>query len=881
MVKKVKDRSGRFHNIGTVLREEVFGGFEQYVIDFGEEGIQRLRACDVDFIIPLEEQLYEGNYDLNDFILRVKASRLFNDDLDTGSLSRMRLDIIPHQIVMADKAKNTKTRGFLIADDVGLGKTVEAGLVMRSMIAHRRADRILLLCPANLAPQWREQLSERFDEWFDILKTEINIIDPKRWDNNPRVIASIQTLRLPKHREILLESSQGWDLVVVDEAHHLTAKEYGKKIDKTKNYQLLERLRERTRFFLFLTATPHQGEDDRFALLLKLLDPEIISSTDDLWTLGPKINDLMGRNIKAEVTDFEGNRLFKGHDMIRHEVTPSEGYSLFLEELKKFVSEGLASLDEKVGGRMRAENFVLTSFLKLASSSPEAIRRTLVRRHDNLEKGIPGEKMFKEHDHRYEGEYEENSTREAKELFKGEMDRIDTLLNKLGGVEDPKLTEVDTILEREGLYTDEDKRLLIFTEYRGTQDLVKEHLKDIFGKESVVLINGDMDTNQKKKAVKEFEMEKRFLVSTEAGGEGIDLHRNCHIMVNYDLPWNPMRLHQRTGRLDRYGQKERAHIHYIVVKGTIDDKIQRFLEEKIERIEESLGGLKGDRAENLREDILGQMTLSRDEISKLYLTDDGMAKERLVKNVEDAIEAVKRQETIFKEIKGFNLKEFKKIESDYTLGDLEELVRQYLISRHKRMIKKEDGVVHFEIPDEIKEMKVFHGRRLIRSRLRGVFDRGKADELAVDLLGTGNEYIDAMLDRLIKRADSGNVLASKVQVDENHPFLGKKGILAAYIVTSMPIAGGKPSFDGVEFVFYDPKEDRLYDMDEDIRGLLEPIGDERRHEIMSVKDMPKKDEISTIIEQIESSISTKIREGRIGSVNMSSLAWLEVCGGDA
>lgn len=877
MVIKVKDRLGRYHNIGTVMQKEVFGGFDQFVIDFGEEGIQRLRAGDLEILRSLEEQLYEGNYELKDFILRIKASRMFNDDLNTGALSRMKLDIIPHQIVMADKAITTKTKGFLIADDVGLGKTIEAGLVIRSMIAHGRADRILLLCPANLAPQWKEQLSERFDEWFDILRTEINIIDPRRWDYNPRVIASIHTLRLPKHKDILLESSLEWDLVVVDEAHHLTAREYGLKIDKTKNYQLLERLRERSKFFLFLTATPHQGEDDRFAMLLRLLDPEYISSTAEISSLGLKINDLMGRNIKAEVMDFEGNKLFKGHDTVRHEISPSEKYSAFLHELKQFVIDGLTSLDKREGTRMSAENFVLTSFLKLASSSPEAIRCSLLRRHHNLQRGLPGKGISKEYDYRYEGEHEERCTIEVKEIFKGEISRIESLLSKLEGIEDPKLRELDEIIASEGLNSDKDKRLLIFTEYRGTQNLIKEHLESIFGENSVLLINGDMDANEKKRKVKAFDTEKRFLVSTEAGGEGIDLQKNCHIMVNYDLPWNPMRLHQRTGRLDRYGQKERVHVHYIAVKDTIDDKIQRFLEDKIGRIEESLGDLKGDRAETLREDILGQMRLSRDDVSRLYLANDDTSREKMGKNVEDAINAFKRQQAIFEEIKGFNLKEFKKMESDYTLGHLEELIREYLISRHKRMVKEEDGIVHFEIPDEIKEMKVFHGRRLTLTKLRGVFDRDKAENLDVELLGTGNEYIDAMLDRMIKRSDTGNVLISKLQVDESHPFIGVKGLLASFIVSSMPVAGGKQSFDGVEFVFYAPNSDRLYDHDEDIRKILVLLSEERRYELRSVTDLPEEAEIASMVELIEDYMTAKIREGRIGSVNMNSLAWLEFC----
>jgi len=873
VTKKVKDRLERFHNVGTVINEEIFGGFEQYVIDFGEEGIQRLRSCDVEIVRSLDERLYDGDYDQKSFILRTKASIMFNEDLRTGSLSRMKLDIIPHQMVMADRVTRTKARGFLIADDVGLGKTIEAGLVIRSMISHGRADRILLLCPANLTLQWREQLSERFDEWFDILKTDVNITDSRRWDYNPRIIASIQTLRLPKHRDILLDSTQKWDLVIVDEAHHLTAKEYGSKVNRTKNFKLLEKLRERASFFLFLTATPHQGDDNMFAMLLKLVDPDYITSARDFTDIGDKINDIIGRNLKSKVTDFSGKKLFKGHKILRHEVTPCEEYSAFMVEIEKFVRDGLMSLDMKGSGRMDAENFVLTSFLKLSASSPEAIKRTLTNRQRNLKDGITHSGMSNEYDQRYEGEHEEYSASSVKEIFDGEMKRIESLLTSLESIIDPKLKELDNIIKNEGLLEDTSKRLLIFTEYRGTQDQIKHHLEQIFGDGSVLLMNGDLDVVQKKKVIKDFDTKKRFLVSTEAGGEGIDLQNNCHLMVNYDIPWNPMRLHQRTGRLDRYGQKQKVHVHYMVVKDTIDDKIQHFLEDKIERIANRLGDLKGDNAKNLYEDVLGQVKLSRDGISRMYLSENKASEQKLENSIDEAVDAFKRHEDVFKGIKGFNLNEVKGICSDYTHHDLEELIRQYLMSKNRRLVKESDDLVHFEVPDEIKELKVFHGRRLIKSNLKGTFDRNKADELGVDLLGTGNEYIDAMIDRMIKGADSGNVLASKINVDKNNKFSGKKGLLVSYIITSTQIAGGKQSFEGVEFVFYDLFEDIIYE--DDLKNILDAICDEKMHDTLEIHEIPNNKEILMMVEDIENLLRNRIGSGGLGSIQLNSMAWLE------
>lgn len=877
MNETVKDRRGIFHNIGTVLKKEIFGGFEQLVIDFGEEGIQRLRLDDIEFVKSLSELLYDGNYNLTDFILRYKASRMFNDDLKTGSISRMKLDLLPHQILIADKVIRTKANGFLIADDVGLGKTIEAGLVFRSMISHGRADRILLLCPANLTSQWREQMDERFNEWFDILGAEIHIIDPRRWDYNPRIIASIQTLRLPKHREILLDSTQDWDLVIVDEAHHLTAREYGNEAEdlkKTKNYQLLERLRRRARFFLFLTATPHQGEDDRFALLLRLLDSNYVKTTKDLETLGPKINDLIGRNIKKEVTDFNGNKIFQGHDTVPHNISPADNYSAFMEELKKFVNEGLGILNDINNIHKRTENFVLTSFLKLASSSPEAIKRTLTNRLRNLNEGQAIEKFNDNYDYRFEGEREEIFSSKSKEIFSGESQRIKKLLNDLESVVDSKLKELDLLLEKEGFIEDKEKRLLIFTEYRGTQEAIRNHLERKFGKGNIAIMNGDMDLHQKRKVIKQFQTEFRFLISTEAGGEGLDLHKNCYNMVNYDLPWNPMRLAQRTGRLDRYGQKERVKIHYFVVKGTIDDKIQQYLNEKISRIEKRLRDLRSDNVETLREDILGQVTLSRDAVSRLYLTGDKEAESRLQENIDEAVLSYERQKDVFSQIKGFDIKEFNKIESDYKLGDLENLIRQYLTSQHKKLIKEEDSTFHFEIPEEILAYKIFHGKRFIKTKMKGTFDRNRANVLGVELLGTGNEYIDAILDKMIKREGSGNVMGSKIKVDNNNFLSGKKGLLVSYLITSTPITAGRQSFDGVEFIFYDADDESFYNEDSDIRKILELICEEKNHDQMSLDELPSKDILSKMIQEIDVYVKSKIRDGRIGSLGMNSLAWL-------
>jgi superfamily II DNA or RNA helicase len=873
--KQVIDRTGRHPNVGRILAVELFGGSEQYVIDFGDGGIERYRFDQLEILKSLADKLGEDHYDAEDFALRIRASQLVNDNLRTGSLYRMRIDLLPHQLRIADKAISTTAAGFLIADDVGLGKTIEAGLVMKYMIAHGRADRILLICPAGLIYQWREQLDERFDDYFDIFREEMNVHDPKKWDLVPRVIASIDSLKLEEHMNRLISASRDWDLVVVDEAHHLSARHYGTKTERTYNYRLLEALRKKTRFFLFLTATPHQGEDDRFALLLKLLDATYVNTVGDLDRLGDKINDLVGRNLKKDVTDFNKQPIFKGHVIIPHRVKPSNQYSGLLSQVNDYVKNGFGSMEGKNKRDQLATGFVLTSLLKLASSSPDALRLSLEKRHHRLTGETREREATRDPDERFEGESEEEAVASRGEIFSGELDRIKALIDALKNMPDPKIEMLDTIIESEGYKTDSEKRLLIFTEYCGTQTAVGQHLKSLFGADSVVEINGDMDVHRKREAIAAFEKTSRFLVSTEAGGEGIDLQKRCFTMVNYDLPWNPMRLHQRTGRLDRYGQQHKVISHYIVVEGTIDDKIQDFLSDKIRRIEKRMKELQGDKGQTLREDILGRVSLSRDDLSRMHVSEDQTSKLRVEKDIDDAMEAMKRQEAVLERITGFNMAEVRKLEAEYSLGDLQDLIRGYLEGRHKRLVKEDDGVVHFEVPDEILEMGSFHGRKLIFGQIRGTFERRSKDGPTVKLLGVGDEYIDAILDKIIHRTDVGDVIASRIETNSHSLLELKEVLFGSYSVTSVSMKDAHPSFDGIEFVAYVPGVDRLIDDQESLRPILEGIVDTGRHQTANHSELPEKDRLSRILDEMTVFVNSRSREGRVGSATLNALAWLQ------
>lgn len=865
--RRVRDLKGRYHGIGTIVKSYRFGDMTQYLVDFGdEEGVQKVLGSDLEFLRSLTEKLFADEMSLRDHSLRLRAGMMVNDNLRTGSLSRVKMELLPHQIMMVDKVASTPAKGFMIADDVGLGKTIEAGMVIQSFIAHGRADRILILCPASLCIQWREQLDERFGEWFDIYNYDFHVHDPKRWDRCPRVIASIQAMRLEEHRDVLLGGSSVWDLVIVDEAHHLSAREYGEKLDKTMNFQLLERLRDRTGFMLFLTATPHQGEDDRFVHLLRLLDDSYVRSLDDLSRLGVRINHIIGRNVKSKVTDFEGNKLFKDHTTVEHRIKPSDDYRAFLKDLESYVEDGMDILG--ASNTISSMNFVLTAMLKIAASSPAAICRTLKSRLDGL-----GRRMSAKHgdiDDDMGGEQEENLAAQGGALFDGEAQRLRELIAKVEDIKDDKLIELDTVLDTEELSMNREERLLIFTEYRGTQNKIVEHLEGRFGKGSVLVMNGSQDMNEKRKVVREFETSKRFLVSTEAGGEGIDLQKRCHIMVNYDIPWNPMRLHQRVGRLDRFGQREKVIAHYLMMEGTIDERIQEYLEQKIDLIQKRLNDLDGGDPGDMRGMILGQMSISRRRLTEEFLGRPGPMVDDRAEN-EKVVSALGRMMQMFGSVKGFDLNEMKRLEAKYSMNDLECFMDDYLISRHRRLMKDGD-TVHFEVPDEIREMKVFRGRPLIKTRVHGTFDRTVANEKGEPLLGLGNEYIDAAVDRALRSEGPGEavtLIARGLPADIPNRFL-----MTSFIVTSRPPKGGKESMEGVEFFIYDPAQDTIM-LGAEANKVAELLGSTRGITLLDRSQVPDQGELDVMMDNVLRAVESIPRQGRVGSAVLNSIAWVQ------
>lgn len=601
---------------GVIVKTRTIGGRDQVLVDFLELGQQ--------VWLPYENlrqiKGVKHRFTLNDkgpddsaerFRLKSLAYALELWNENTGSLSNLDIDPLPHQIHLVHHILASGNLNWLIADDVGLGKTIETGMLMAALKQRGNLRRVLLITPAGLTKQWQEELHYKFKlDKFQIYGEDFVINETRHWKMYDHVIGSIDRLKDENHLESLLKADP-WDLIVFDEGHRLTRRQYGQKIDSSQRFELAANLRTKTDAMILLSATPHQGMHDKFTALLELLHPE---RKDELMTLAlnPEIlRDMVFRNHKADVTDADGNFIFIGKTTKALRVAASAEAQAFDKTLQDYLKQGYAA-GKAMGIRGNTIGFVMTIYRKLAASSVAAIQSALERRKERLR----GEfaqgysiRELEEKDQRYSGEWEEQLATDAKEFFDGEISLLNELLAEAAKLRasDGKLQLFLKELVETILAENPKQKILIFTEYRNTQNYLKEALQQHFGVQCVELINGSMPHQDRQIAINKFEENAQFLISTEAGGEGINLQRQCHIMVNYDLPWNPMRLVQRIGRLYRYGQEKRVVVFNIHSPGTVDEQIMGLMYTRIDQVVADLCTIGDEFNDKLQDDILGEI----------------------------------------------------------------------------------------------------------------------------------------------------------------------------------------------------------------------------------------------------------------------------------
>ncbi len=450
------------------------------------------------------------------------------------------------------------------------------------------------------------------------------------------------------------------DIVIFDEGHRLSRRQYGNKYDASDRFDLASKLRLKTKAMIILSATPHQGDQAKFIALLELLRPERRRELLQLDRNPEIIRDMIYRNHKADVTDKDGKFIFRGKVTKAIAIPTTEDFQEFEELLSAYFRKGYQA-SQAEGSFARAIGFVMTTYRKLAASSVMAIHKALLKRVMRLERSYESVQQTLQdfNDERYAGEILEeeltkilNDGTNAIEFFAGELEDLKELVEVSRSLilEDKKIKVfMDSIVEQILTKNPSDK-VLIFTEYRTTQEYIKSKLEERYGVGKVEIINGSMKHDDRITAISNFQESAQFLVSTEAGGEGINLQKNCNIMVNYDLPWNPMRLVQRIGRLYRYGQQKNVLIFNLHQPDSVDVNIIFKMYERIEQIVNDLSNVQAHEFnDGLKDEILGELSqyVDVEEVLK-NLTEIGVSRteERIEEALRNAKEAVNVQREI-------------------------------------------------------------------------------------------------------------------------------------------------------------------------------------------------------------------------------------------
>ena len=525
------------------------------------------------------------------------------------AMNTSKIDPLPHQIeaVYGYVLRLPRIR-FLIADDPGSGKTIMAGLVIKELKLRHLARRILIVVPGHLKDQWRREMKERFEETFVVI--DRGVIDALYGENVwQREMQIITSMDFAKQDDLLPSlAAVDFDLVIVDEAHKMSAYVYGNKLEKTGRYRLGQVLANSATHLLFLTATPHKGDPENFRLFLDLLEPGFFATSDLLAaSIRDQDNPLFIRRVKEDMKDFEGRPLF----LPRHVET--KPFDLGVEspqekDLYNALSQYVKEQYNKALTRDRRRNvaFALVILQRRLASSTYALWRSLERRHKRLEdlltvadEGPPAVERSVDFDavedlseaDRWEQEeiWETLSVAENRQELEREIRTLEGLIQQaraiIRGGEEVKLRHFRQALD--GLHSQHPgAKVLIFTEARDTLEYLEKRIRE-WGY-SVCTIHGGMRLEDRIAAEGVFKNEAQVMVATEAAGEGINL-QFCHLMINYDIPWNPNRLEQRMGRIHRYGQTREVFVFNLVAADTREGRVLMRLFAKLDEIRQALG----------------------------------------------------------------------------------------------------------------------------------------------------------------------------------------------------------------------------------------------------------------------------------------------------
>ncbi len=605
---------------------------------------------------------------------RINLAHLFDPMM---AVHTSNVEPLPHQITAVyESMLPRQPLRYVLADDPGAGKTIMAGLFIRELLMRADAKRVLIVAPGSLVEQWQDEMFEKFGLSFSLFSREQ--VEQSRsgnpFDDIDLMVARVDQLARAEDLQEKLRLSQ-WDLVVVDEAHKLSANYFGNKVNKTKRFQLGELLGSITRHFLLMTATPHNGKEEDFQLFMSLLDADRFYGKSRDGAHKVDVTDLMRRMVKEDLLKFDGTPLFPERRAYTVNYKLSDLEAALYAAVTDYVKTEFAKADQLAdGGRKGTVGFALTSLQRRLASSPEAIYQSLKRRRNKLKRRVEEEKLGQrgrslaetlagtgtngapediwesadalspdDYENFEEAVVDQATAAQTIQELEAEIIILEGLEEQARQVvhscQDRKWDELSRLLQDTPEMHDEvgrQRKLIIFTEHRDTLNYLATKIRGLIGsEEAVVMIHGGVKREERRKVQELFRNDPtaRILVATDAAGEGVNL-QNANLMVNYDLPWNPNRLEQRFGRIHRIGQTEICHLWNMVAAETREGDVFQRLFEKLEIQREALGG----RVFDVLGEVFEDRSLKDLLIEAIRYGSDPEVRARLLRKVEGALD---------------------------------------------------------------------------------------------------------------------------------------------------------------------------------------------------------------------------------------------------
>lgn len=598
---------------------------------------------------------------------RIKLGYLFDPFV---AVNTSNVDPLPHQITAVyDAMLGRQPLRFLLADDPGAGKTIMAGLLIKELVIRGDVAKCLIVTPGGLVEQWQDELDQKFSLPFDILTNDA--LESSRSGNwfQEHDFCLCRLDKLSRNEDVQEKlRAVDWDLVIVDEAHKMSASYFGNELKQTKRFKLGKLLSEHTRQFLLLTATPHNGKEQDFQLFLSLLDGDRFEGKIRDAAHVQDASDLMRRMVKENLVTMQGKPLFPKRHAYTLPFQLSNQEAALYESVTRYVRDEFNRADNLENSRRGTVGFALTILQRRLASSPEAIYQSLRRRRERLEKRLREEKLLKRGaEAKLESlpglpVFDDEAIENLEDLPDSELEateeqvvdlataaqsihELDAEIGILRDLEkqaaavlkagtDAKWVKLAEALDEivRDRNSGERRKLVLFTEHRDTLRYLETKLKSFYGsEEAIVTVHGGTPRDQRRSIQESFTSDPNVLVflATDAAGEGINLQR-AHLMVNYDLPWNPNRLEQRFGRIHRIGQREECHLWNLIAEETREADVFSRLLTKLEQECEALNGAVFD--------VLGQLfkekSLKELLIDAIRRADDPKAKDYLDRIVE-------------------------------------------------------------------------------------------------------------------------------------------------------------------------------------------------------------------------------------------------------